>query len=115
MSVTDLDLKRLEEKLDLVMALLRSMKSSETGPRAFTMKEAAARLSISETTLKERVRTQEIPSIKIGRSRRIPASAIERLLQPAEPKTRPLRKRVASDWRDEAAKLEAIIAAKKRR
>ena len=42
-----------------------------------TVGEAARRMSIGRTWLYERVLSGEIPSVKLGRARRIPAAALE--------------------------------------
>jgi excisionase family DNA binding protein len=42
-----------------------------------TVSEAAKRLSLGRTMLYELIAKGELPSIKIGRARRIPASALE--------------------------------------
>jgi excisionase family DNA binding protein len=41
------------------------------------VKEAAARLQLGRTTLFELMKAGEIASVRIGRSRRIPAAALE--------------------------------------
>ena len=53
------------------------------GPDALllTPEEAARRLSIARSSLYELVLTGEIESIKIGRSRRIPADALDAYVQ----------------------------------
>jgi excisionase family DNA binding protein len=43
-----------------------------------TVSEAAKRLSLGRTMLYELIAKGELPSLKIGRARRIPASALER-------------------------------------
>lgn len=43
----------------------------------YSSREAAEMLSLSRTTIFELLRRGELRSIKIGRSRRIPASALE--------------------------------------
>ena len=42
-----------------------------------TVKEAAARLALGRTTLYELIARHELKSIKIGRARRVPESALE--------------------------------------
>ena len=49
----------------------------ETRPILITVDEAAAMLSIGRTVAWELVRTHKIKSVKIGRTRRVPLSAIE--------------------------------------
>ena len=48
-----------------------------SAPLLLTPVEAARRLSIARSSLYELVLTGEIVSVKIGRSRRIPATALE--------------------------------------
>ncbi len=45
-------------------------------PMAFKVEEAAAELNISRAKMFELLKTNEVESIKIGRSRRIPAAAL---------------------------------------
>jgi len=42
-----------------------------------TVKEAAARLALGRTTLYELIARRELKTIKIGRARRVPESALE--------------------------------------
>lgn len=42
-----------------------------------TVNEAAARLAIGRTTLYELIATHELRTIKIGRARRVPESAVD--------------------------------------
>jgi excisionase family DNA binding protein len=49
---------------------------SRTEPLVYTIPEAAAALRISRTKLYELLDSQEIESIHIGRSRKIPAEAL---------------------------------------
>lgn len=51
------------------------MKASE--PVLITVEEMAARLSIGRTVAWELVRKQKIKSVKIGRIRRVPITAIQ--------------------------------------
>src|SRR5262245_7590936 len=50
-------------------------------PLFVTVKEAAKMLSISRTKLYEMIYKEEIPSKMFGKSRRIPLTALERLLE----------------------------------
>lgn len=45
-----------------------------------TAEEAADRLSVSRSTVYDLIRTGELRSVKIGRARRVPASAIDDLV-----------------------------------
>jgi excisionase family DNA binding protein len=56
-------------------------------PLAVDIKGLAAALKVSDTTAKVLIRTGEIPSIKIGRSRRIRMAAIEEYLAAKEAET----------------------------
>lgn len=42
-----------------------------------TVNEAAARLAVGRTTLYELISNHELRTVKIGRSRRVPESAVE--------------------------------------
>lgn len=64
---------RVEQRLDRVA----DARSSGTG---LDSKQAAARLGISERTLREMVASGRVPSVKVGRRRVFSAAAIERLL-----------------------------------
>lgn len=45
-----------------------------------TVKEVAGRLSIGRTTVYELIARGDLPAIRIGRARRIPASALDRFI-----------------------------------
>lgn len=47
------------------------------GEILLTVNEAAARLAIGRTTLYELIATRELRTVKIGRARRIPESAVD--------------------------------------
>lgn len=47
---------------------------------ALTIKDVQSELSLSRSRICELIRSGELPSIKIGRSRRIPRKAIEEFL-----------------------------------
>ena len=49
----------------------------DEGRLLLTVSEVAARLGLGRSTIYEMVMRGDIPSIKIGRARRIPASALE--------------------------------------
>ena len=51
--------------------------SSET---LLTVKDVARRLSIGRTTVYELIARGELAAVRIGRARRIPASAVERFI-----------------------------------
>jgi excisionase family DNA binding protein len=46
-----------------------------------TVSQAASRLSVSERTGWNLVRSGRLPSVKIGKSRRVPADAVEQFVQ----------------------------------
>ncbi|MFI0718142.1 helix-turn-helix domain-containing protein [Streptomyces sp. NPDC021224] len=61
--------------------LLRALHASTSAAHdptlvALTPEEAARRLSVGRTTLFALIASGEIPSVKIGRSRRVPAEAL---------------------------------------
>lgn len=66
---------RVEERLKRL-----SVERSAGAPQALDVKQAAARLGISDRTMHALVVTGEVPSIKVGRRRVIAASTIDRLL-----------------------------------
>jgi excisionase family DNA binding protein len=47
------------------------------GETLLTIKQVAARLALGRTTVYELITKQEIRTIKIGRARRVPESAVE--------------------------------------
>lgn len=53
--------------------------------RWLTPAEAARRLRVSESTLWRILRREQLPSVKVGGRRRIPAGAIGRVARPARP------------------------------
>lgn len=53
----------------------------ETRPILITVDEAAAMLRIGRTVAWELVRTRKIKSVKIGRTRRVPLTAIQEYIQ----------------------------------
>jgi excisionase family DNA binding protein len=67
------------ELADLVERRLAERAAAE-GPQALDVKQAAARLGIGERTMREMVRSGQVPSVKVGRRRLIAAAAIDRLL-----------------------------------
>jgi excisionase family DNA binding protein len=64
---------RVEQRLDR----LQSARQSGAG---LDSKQAAARLGVSERTLRELVVSGQVPSVKVGRRRVFSAAAIERLM-----------------------------------
>lgn len=60
----------------------RGLKGMDANPLLLTPKAAAKRLSLSRSTLYELVLRGEIDSIKVGRSRRILASALTEYINP---------------------------------
>ncbi|MBE2997247.1 helix-turn-helix domain-containing protein [Nocardiopsis sp. HNM0947] len=56
---------------------------------AYSVDEAAQALSLGRTTVKQLIATGDLPSVRVGRRRLIPRSALEtyvhRLLQDQEP------------------------------
>jgi excisionase family DNA binding protein len=56
----------------------------EVGAEVHTVDEVADRLRIGRNQAYEAVRRGDIPSIRIGNSYRIPKTAIDRMLSPAE-------------------------------
>ncbi len=58
-----------------------------------TVKQVADRLAVGRTTVYELIAKQQIRTIKIGRARRVPESAVEQWiaqqLRDQEPETRP--------------------------
>ena len=51
--------------------------NATTTPLLYTLREAAAQLRISRTKLYELLTANEIESVHIGRSRKIPAAALD--------------------------------------
>lgn len=62
-------------------------------PLAYRPETAAAQLGVGRTTIYELLKTGELESIKVGRSRVIPADALVQYLE---------RKRAEADVRDSA-------------
>jgi excisionase family DNA binding protein len=52
-----------------------------TNELLLTVGQAAGRLNLSERTGWNLVRTGRLPSVKIGKSRRVPATALERFVE----------------------------------
>ncbi|WP_326688935.1 helix-turn-helix domain-containing protein [Streptomyces sp. NBC_01795] len=71
---------------DALRALMADRHAAQTSPQGdatlvgLTVAEAARRIGISRTKLYEYVATGDIPSVKIGRLRRIPAEAVPEFL-----------------------------------
>lgn len=88
MSQHDLPLARLAQLLDVSEDALHALVADrDTGPSqgdttlvGLTVAEAARRIGIGRTKLYEYVASGEIPSVKIGRLRRIPAEAVPEFL-----------------------------------
>ncbi|QMU74606.1 helix-turn-helix domain-containing protein [Streptacidiphilus sp. PB12-B1b] len=83
MPETPLSLARLAGALDLTEHQLLSLVAS-AGPQvpdptliALTVEEAARRLGVGRTTMYALVASGEIPSVTIGRLRRVPAEALK--------------------------------------
>lgn len=87
--VTDLFVDRLvaelANRIERRLEQLGSARAPAVGPRGYDIKQAAERLGISQTKMKELLVSGEVPSVKVGRRRLIAASAIARLLDGAEP------------------------------
>ena len=56
-------------------------RTNEDVKRLITVEEFAARVSICRANVFNRLRTGEIESVKIGRSRRIPAEEVDRYIE----------------------------------
>jgi excisionase family DNA binding protein len=83
----------LADRVERRLEQIASQRASD-GPQALDVKQAAARLGVSPTTMHELVISGEIPSVKVGRRRLIAASTITRLLaQPTDSAPTPLRRR----------------------
>ncbi|MQS13379.1 helix-turn-helix domain-containing protein [Streptomyces kaniharaensis] len=77
----DLSLARLSEALGLpeqsLLALVANCDKAADATRvALTVEEAARRLGVGRTTMYGLVSSGEVPSVMIGRLRRIPAKAL---------------------------------------
>jgi excisionase family DNA binding protein len=66
---------RIEERLERLAA-----EHGSDGPHALDVKQAAARLGVSPTTMHELVMSGQVASVKVGRRRLIAASTIDRML-----------------------------------
>jgi len=53
------------------------MKSERESKRLLTIAETASALSIGRSSVYELLRRGEIPSVKLGRARRVPAAALD--------------------------------------
>ncbi len=79
--------RAIHDALLRIEALLRdSRPASERAPRIFgkaalSMRETSETLGISLSALKELVRNNRIPSVRIGKRRIIPASSLESFLR----------------------------------
>jgi excisionase family DNA binding protein len=73
----------LEPLVDQVVARLRPMLDGETRPakRAYRTPEVAELLSLSDSEVRELVASGELESIKVGRIRLVPLSAIDRFIE----------------------------------
>jgi excisionase family DNA binding protein len=49
---------------------------------AYSIKEASEALGLSRDSINDLIRTAELPSVKVGRRRLIPAAALHQLLDP---------------------------------
>ncbi|WP_405012545.1 helix-turn-helix domain-containing protein [Kitasatospora sp. NBC_01539] len=82
MSETPLELSRVAHALGTTEHLHLRLIADQNGPAvdptlvALTVEEAARRLGIGRTKMYEFVVSGEIPSVKIGSLRRIPAEAV---------------------------------------
>jgi excisionase family DNA binding protein len=57
--------------------------------RWLTPAQAAERLGVSESTIWRFLRREQLPSVKVGGRRRIPAAAVGRVVRSARPVARP--------------------------
>lgn len=64
-----------------VIELARPVDSPQFEKLGYTYQEAAKVLSVSESTIKRQVSCGKLDAISIGRSRRVTAASIKRLLQ----------------------------------
>ena len=60
--------------------LIPGEKESDVGEILLTVNEAAARLAIGRTSLYELISRRELRTVKIGRARRVPESAVDELI-----------------------------------
>jgi len=59
------------------------MATEEQSPIAIDVKEAARLLNLSTGSIRNRIRSGELPAVHIGRSVRISTAALEKLVNPA--------------------------------
>jgi excisionase family DNA binding protein len=79
--VLDRFLDRLAAELaDRVERRMDRLASAQQTGAALNVRQAAARLGVSERKMRELVMSHQIPSVKVGRRRLISATAVERLL-----------------------------------
>ena len=79
-------LDRLATELaDRVERRLDGLATARQTGAGLDVKQAAARLGISERTMHDLLVTEQIPSVKVGRRRLVAASTIERLLTDGMP------------------------------
>ena len=69
----------VREELDQVLAAVRDMVAAagKPEPKSVTLTEAAARHQVSERTLERRIKSGELPSIRVGRRLLIPVAALD--------------------------------------
>ena len=73
----------------------------------YTAREVAELLSLDYETVLQKAQTGEIPSIQIGRLRRIPESDLQRYLDRLRQNVVPLRPRVAPSPKKEAGNVDS--------
>lgn len=69
----------LADRVDQRLEQLAQAKAAD-GPTALDVKQAAARLGVSDRTMHALVISGQVPSVKVGRRRLIAPSTIQRLL-----------------------------------
>jgi len=57
------------------------VRTSESRPRLLTCTEAAQELGLKEPTIRLWIARRKLPSVKLGRSVRVPAEAIDDLIR----------------------------------
>ena len=108
----------LEQQMEQVLAEIRAVRKAmehRVELKTYSLQQTAQALGVGLTTVRKLLREGKLFTVKIGERRLVPVAEVNRLATPKQSPLKSSKPRVETNWRDEAAKLEAVIAAKRKR
>lgn len=106
-----MELSEALARLDAAVERLTQLTAQRPLPKALTLDEAAAQLSVSPRTLARMAKENQLRTVTLGRRVLVPVTELERLLEPPAPAkpTAPARDRGAPSGNTEAAAVRSAL------